>query len=875
MGQVYRARDTRLNRDVAIKVLPEHFAQDADRLARFTREAQTLAALNHPNIAAIYGIESNAIVMELVQGQDLSDLINVGSGRALPLRDALAIARQIADALEAAHELGIVHRDLKPANIKVREDGTVKVLDFGLAKALDPLAGSNAAAGRADLPTVTSPALTMRGVIMGTAAYMSPEQAAGKTVDKRSDLWAFGVVLLEMLTGRRVFPGEDIAHVLAAVLKSEPDWTALPPDTPAAVRRLLRRCLEKDRRRRIADASDARLELEDALTPSTDVVTHTAPKRKLLLPMLGACAVVGLVTALAVWALTRPAARPADAVVRFVIQPPAAEFLNMESIWRSIAVAPDGTQLAYIAAGSGSGGQLMLNGFDDIHARPVAGAAQVRDPFFSPNGQSIAFQGNTGLDRIPVAGGTPVSVVNDASLSMRGASWGDDDTIVFGRSETGAGLFRVSATGGTPVALTTPNAAIHEGGHVFPSVLPDGRGVLFTIRPDNSNPVRVAVLDSRTGKYRTLIPGASNASYVKTGHVVFESSGSLRVAPFDLASLTITGESRPLVDRVVMTLQGEANYSVSRSGALAYVPARPAPPRSLVWIDRTGKETAITDLPIGPYSEPHLSPDERKIAMSLSDPNEDVWIWDLIRGGLSQFTRMPQRDDLPVWTPDSKSIVFASNRTGETRLYRQAIDETGEAVPIDTGLRPVPSSITGDGHVLLHQNDSGTRWVLFDVALSPGSVAQPLIRTPNLDQQLNAATSPDGHWFAYNSTEAGTHQVFIRPYPATDARRWQVSNTGGERPLWSRDGRQLFYLQSDRGATWLMVATVQTGGSPDVGLPTRLLDLTRYVTSGLHPIDVWRNGERFLVIKAEPSADQRAATAHIVVVLNTFGGRRE
>jgi serine/threonine-protein kinase len=707
---------------------------------------------------------------------------------------------------------------------------------------------------------------------MGTAAYMSPEQAAGKTVDKRSDLWAFGVVLFEMLTGRRAFEGDDIAHVLAAVLKSEPDWASLPQDTPVAVRRLLRRCLNKDRRRRMADASDIRLELEEASAPTTDMPAPiAAPKRTPWLAMIGACVVVGLVTALTVWASMRPAPSPKDGIIRFVIKPPVAEPLNMESIWRSIAIAPDGSRLAYFSGSSVCGGQLMVKGLDEILGRPVAGAAEIRDPFFSPNGQWIGYMGGGGLAKFPIAGGTRIPIVDDATLSVRGASWGDDDTIVFGRSEAGAGLFRVSASGGTAVAITTPDAATHEGAHVFPSVLPNGRGVLFTIRADSANPVRVAVLDSQTGKYRTLIPGASNASYVQTGHLVFEFSGSLRVVPFDLATLKVTGDTRPVAERVAMTFQGEANYSVSRSGALAYVPARPAPPRSLVWIDRTGKVTPISGLSIRPYSTPRLSPDERKIAVSLSDENEDVWIFDLVRGGLTQLTNVPQRDDLPVWAPDSKSIVFTSNRTGETRLYRQVVDEAGEATPIDSPLRPVPTTITGNRHVLFHQN-SGTRWALFDVALSPGAVPQPLIPGAGLDQQFNAAISPDGRYFAYNSSEAGNNanQVFIRPYPVTDTRRWQVSNTGGTRPFWSSDGRELFYLNQDN---WVMVARVPTTGSPVTGVPTKLLDISRYMVAGLRQIDVSKDGQRFLVVKPEPSVDQSAATAHIVVVLNQFSGR--
>jgi Tol biopolymer transport system component len=878
MGEVYRARDTQLNRAVALKVLAAGTAQDGDRLARFAREAQVLAALNHPNIAAIYGLADSddrslstgrALVMELVEGPTLADRIARGP---IALDEALRIARQIADALEAAHEQGVVHRDLKPANIKVRPDGTVKVLDFGLAKALDPLAASEAAAAMASLPTVTSPALTMRGVIMGTAAYMSPEQAAGKPLNKRTDIWAFGVVLFEMLTAHRPFEGEDIAHVMAAVLKSEPDWTLLPPDTPVALRRLLRRCLEKDRRRRMADASDARLELDEAVAPASEgLPTPQAATRTSWLPIAGACAAGVLATALAAWAIMRPAARPPEEPVRFIIQPPLTEPLNLETIWRSVAIAPDGSRLAYFVGTSGAGGQLMLHGLGDLQARPVAGAAVVRDPFFSPDGLWIGFMDN-GIRKIPVGGGSAVPIAPDVNLTLRGASWGDDDQIVFATSDPTTGLFRVSAAGGTPVVLSTPDAVTHEGGHVFPSVLPGGRGVLFTIRAGGGSPVRVAVLDSRTGKYKPLISGASNASYASTGHLVYESSGSLRVVPFDLATLELTGDSRQIAERVVMTAEGEANYAVSRTGSLVYVPSRPTTPRSLIWVDRAGRETPIPGLPLRPYSTPRLSPDGTKIAVSISDLDEDVWIWDVVRGGLSQFTKTPLRDDGPVWTPDGKSIVFSSNRSGERRLYLQAVDGTGDAVAIESAFRPIATSITPDGVLLFHQNNNqGTRWALFQVGLTAGASPRPLIPSLGGDQQLFAEVSLDGRYIAYNSTETGLpQQVFVRPYPRTETGRWQPSNGGGYRAVWSRTGRELFYLNPNADALMVTTVRIQATGTPEFGTPTRVLDMSRYFSAGLRPYDVSSDGQRFLVIKPETTTDLSAAAAHIVVVLHPF-----
>ena len=546
MGEVYRAHDTRLHRDVAVKVLLAEVAHDPDRLGRFKREAHLLASLNHPNIAQIHGLEEtaeiSALVMELVEGPTLADRIARG---AIPLDEALPIAKQIAEALESAHEQGIVHRDLKPANIKVRDDGTVKVLDFGLAKALeqgmaagDRGPGAHAGSPTAS-PTITSPALTMHGVILGTAAYMSPEQAKGRAAGPRADVWAFGCVLFEMLTGSRAFSGEDVTDTIVAVLSKEPDWQRLPASA-AAARPLLARCLKKDSKQRLQAIGDARLQIDDMIRGTTDPPAAAVPTTARLGAWWGIAAVVGsaLLAALAMWAFMRPAARDGARPARFEIVPRPEQFLSIHDADRNVAISPDGQHIVYRG---GPKDQLVLRSLDRIEAQVLEDTANARSPFFSPDGQWVGFFDGVTLKKVSIAGGPAIPIC--PSQIPRGADWGEDGTIVFATLDTATGLLRVSAGGGEPTVLTRPDPGQGERDHFALSLLPDGRGVLFTIFPSSAAaPLQIAVLDFRTGQRKTLIRGGSQPEYVETGHLVYAAGRSLTAVRFDLDRLELQSD---------------------------------------------------------------------------------------------------------------------------------------------------------------------------------------------------------------------------------------------------------------------------------------------------------------------------------------------
>ena len=571
MGQVYRARDTKLNRDVALKILPDAFATDPDRLARFTFEAQTLASLNHSNIGAIYGIEETgdvrALVMELVEGEDLSQRIARG---AIRLDETLPIARQIAEALEAAHEQGIIHRDLKPANIKLRPDGTVKVLDFGLAKAVEPPSATKAHSMNS--PTLSIHA-TQAGVILGTAAYMSPEQAAGKSVDRRSDLWAFGVLVLEMLTGRPVFTGETVSHVLASVLKSDPDWTSLPADTPASIRRLLRRCLDKDRKGRLDSAAAARLEIDDALARIGDAATPslTMPRptwqRALPWTVAGALA-AGLALVLVLWAPWRAAAPRRVTRTTITTSGPAA--LTINGVDRDLALSPDGTRIVYVGNGAT---RLFVRTLDALEPVSIASGTGLRGPFVSPDSQWVGFFSGA-LKKVSIAGGPPITIASVEGI-LRGATWAPDDTIIFATGNPAIGLQRVSAAGAIPEVLTRPDHAQGEGDHFWPEMLPGGQTVLFTITSQTGGleAAQVAVRDLRTGTQKVLLRGGSHAHYVATGHLIYVAAGTLRAVPFDLTRLETHGTAVPVLPRLANTTAGTGEFDVASDGTLVYVEA--------------------------------------------------------------------------------------------------------------------------------------------------------------------------------------------------------------------------------------------------------------------------------------------------------------
>ena len=875
MGEVYRARDTKLNREVAIKVLLAAVANDAERLARFSREAQLLASINHPNIAQIYGLEDagdvRALVMELVEGPTLADRI---AHQAIPLEEALPIARQIAEALEAAHELGIIHRDLKPANIKLRADGTVKVLDFGLAKALDPAGATSGEA--ANSPTLSMQA-TAAGVILGTAAYMAPEQARGRAVDKRADIWAFGCVLFEMLTGSRAFQGDDITDTIVAVVSKEPEWKALPASA-SGVRSLLGRCLKKDRRQRLQAIGDARIQIDELISGTSEDVLATRaaiPSRRATPGAIAALAVGAAIAAVATWALTKPAPPAPQQLSRFEIVPPPAQSLNTGSD-RDIAISPDGRHIVYRsgAGGGASGGaQLIVRTIDRVGVQTLSGIANARQPFFSSDSQWIGFFEGGTLKKMSITGGAAIPICETPALS-RGASWGDHNSIVFGTTDASSGLFEVSAGGGEPNQLTWPDKAKGETNHWYPSVLPDGRGVLFTITARNAAATaQVAVLDSRTGKHKTLTRG-SQAEYVEGGHLLYSVTGTLHAVRFDLERLELLGDPMPVVDGVWTAGGGAANYGVSRAGTLVYVPAAAAGTptlRSLVWVDRTGLETPIPSPPRA-YEAPHLSPDGTRVALTIGEPDDsDIYIWDLAREGpLRRLTFDPGIDASPVWTPNGQRIVFRSGGEGlAENLFTRAADGSGTAERLTTSQNfQTPSFITPDGADIVGYEMSAK--TAFDIMWFPlkGAASRPLIRTMSIES--NPELSADGRYIAYQSNESGRYEIYVRRFPEVDAGgRWQASSGGGTRPVWARNGQELFYLDLENTLTAVPVQT--SGGTFAFGRPAKVLD-TAYAEAlvSSRPYDVSADGQRFLMIKENLTADRAAPPGGFVVVLNWF-----
>jgi serine/threonine-protein kinase len=887
MGEVYRARDTRLNRDVALKVLPEVFILDRDRLARFKREAQLVASLNHPNIAAIYGLEESdhvqALVLELVEGKTLADRIADGP---VPVDEAMPIARQIAEALEAAHEQGIIHRDLKPANVKLRPDGAVKVLDFGLAKSLEPVAATGGDVSTS--PTLTSPAMTRLGVILGTAPYMSPEQAKGRQADKRSDVWAFGAVLYEMLSGQRAFKGDDTSDTLAAVLKSEPDWSALAADVPAHIRMLIQRCLAKDRRQRMADMSVALFVMTDEVgrvlldPPRSAGSTELARQpqrplwRRLVVPTAAAI-LVGAAVATAVWLTMRPSAAR---VTRFTHSPTGAGALNVDPQSRDLTVTPDGRHIVYKGTTGTTGTQLFVRALDRLEATPLTSPGMPRAPFSSPDGQWIGFvePAPLTLKKVPITGGPALSLCRLDGPS-RGATWGDDNSIIFATAVTSTGLQRVSSAGGEPTVLTKPNRERGEDDHLWPQFLPGSQAVLFTITATTGgiDASQVAVLDLRTlrtgtGTPKILVRGGSQAQYLPSGHLVYVAAGTLRVVVFDLKRREAIGTPIPVLSQVVTLPTGTAEFDVARDGTLVYMSGGPTvAPRTLVWVDRQGHEEAIKGAPARSYLHPRLSPDGTRAALDIRDQENDIWVWDFARETLTRLTIDPGRDQVPVWMPDGRRVVFSSHAGGYAGIW-QATDGTSTTEPLTqstTGTSQRPSAVSADStRVLFSQAVPATASDVMMLTLEKDRRVEPLVRTPFIEQ--NAEISPDGRWLAYESNDSGQFQISVRPFPDVNKGRSQVSTGGGTQPLWARSGQELFYL-APTGA--LMSVRVERGAAWTAGTPTKLIDAPYYGEDGIssaRSYDVSPDGKRFLMIKQGGGADKHPAPTSLVVVQNWF-----
>jgi eukaryotic-like serine/threonine-protein kinase len=864
MGEVYRARDTRLKREVALKILPEAVATDPDRLAHFQREAEVLASLNHPNIAAIYGLEESdgirALVMELVEGETLADRIARG---AIPLDEVLPVAKQIAEALEAAHEQGIIHRDLKPANIKLRPDGTVKVLDFGLAKLSEAgygirnpgsdRVGTGFSRPNSISPTITSPALmTGVGVLLGTAAYMSPEQAKGRPADKRSDIWAFGCVLYEMLTGRRAFEGEDVADTLANVMKVQPDWTRLPRDTPDPIRRLLRRCLDKDRPWRLADAAAARLDIRDAHEADDRADSRAVPRRPTW--TLAAAVAIGAVAAST---LTWMAVHPSDGGPR-----PVTTFeiplTSVEQGGRMASISPDGRQLVYAA-----NRQLYARRLDRLESVPIRGTEGFNTKmfigfpksFFSPDGTWLAFYRDGQLLKVASTGGAPVTIC--AVEGLYGGSWEQDDTILF--SQGASGIWRVSAAGGVPENIVKIPAGLLAQG---PHLLPGGREVLFALgEPRNMDRAQIVLQSLDTGARRVLIAGGTDARYVPSGHLLYATTGGvLMAAVFDVGTKEVKGTPVALLENVSNHLSGDAEYGVSSNGTLAYIPSNPSA-RTLAWVDRVGHETAIAAEP-RTYSYPRLSPDATRVAVAEDDRERDIWIWELARSTLTRLTVDGAREAFLGWSPDSHYVAFGSDRTGSVNLYRQAADGTGTVERLTMGpLNQYVDDFTPDGKAIIFRQQV-SNYDLMLLPLDGDGTATPLVSTPF--NEVNAQVSPNGRWMVYQSDQSGRDEVYVRPFPRVDAGRWQVSTNGGTRPVWSRDGRELFYIAAD-GTMMAVAVSPDTAFTPST--PTKLFSAQYVLPSLARHYDVAPDG-RFLVIKA--AAGNGAADAGRLVVVENW-----
>ena len=866
MGEVYRARDTRLDRLVAIKILPQAFAADAERVARFRREAKVLASLNHPHITAMYGLEEadgvKALVMELVAGEDLSQRLSRGP---IPLDEALPIARQIAEALEAAHEQGIIHRDLKPANIRIRPDGTVKVLDFGLAKALVSEPDSP---DILNSPTITSP--TRVGIVLGTAPYMSPEQANGRPVDRRTDVWAFGALLYELLSGIRAFPGASAAEALSQVLTLTPDWARLPAKTPAAIRILLRRCLEKNPAKRLDSAVTLRLEIDEALASPASLTPATgraASRRRLSRGVIATAVAASVLAALGTWLVVRQPPPAAVLPARFAIP---MQRTTLEG--NDIALSPDGRYLVYQ-----SRGRLMLRPLDQLEPVALSSVTAGRNPFFSPDSRWIAFFDGGDLKKVAITGEPVITLARELG-SMEGGSWGDDGTIVVSSLDRNIGLKRVSANGGEVTELTKPTT----DPQIAPSMLPGGRGVLFSIWGSTAENRQLMVLDLKSGEQKALLLGGGAPEYLDTGHLVYgtvdersgSASGKLWAVGFDLDRLAVVGE--PV--RVSDTLEFDmfVDYAVSKTGTLAYLPSR-ALSRSFVWVDRTGRETPIDGLPPRPYSTLALSPDGKRAAFGVSDQEFDIWAWDFVRESVTRLTFEPGYDGLPRWSPDGRQIVFQSDRAGALTLHRVAADGSGPVETLTTSKSDhYPNSITPDGTALLFcELRPKTGFDILRLPLTPQVAAsatqsadRPSEATPlvsSLAAEYAANISPDGRYFAYQSAEyGGRFAIYVRPYPDANSRRWQISTGGGFAPVWARSGRELFYLDD---TLTLMAVPVETSGAQfTFGRPAKVFD-TKY-SGNFYSYDVTSDG-RFLMMK-DSLADDRSQPRGLVVVLNWF-----
>ena len=826
MGQVFRAEDTSLKREVAIKVLPPEVADDPDRMRRLEREAQLLAQLDHPNIAAIHGLdEANGVkflVMQLAEGRNLHERLDAGP---LALSEALPIALQIARALESAHEKGVVHRDLKPANVMVADDGTVKLLDFGLAKVFS---GDSSSSSARLSESPTEMATTQPGLILGTAGYMSPEQARGRSVDRRTDVWAFGCVLYEMLTAQRTFAGETVTDVLGAIVHRDPDWDQLPAGTPRPIRALLHRCLRKDASRRIQAIGDARVSIEEYLEDPQaaeailDAESARPPAWRAYAPWAAAAI---LAAALAAMFLMRGGEPPAPPTLRLDMAVGVADDLRDLSLGSSLVLSPDGSQIV-IATGNNQDSRLQIRRLDSTNASTLTGGGTY-NPFFSPDGTWVGFALTNSIEKVPATGGTPLKIV-DVDRS-RGADWGPGGQIVYAPSPS-SGLTSVSADGGEPTPVTTLDETAKEVTHRWPQFLPDGRHVLFTAHvaaAGGFDAATLKVVDLDSGEQTVVYRGGYYGRYAESGHLLFVNEGTLFAVPFDAGRLEIVGSVAPVAEGVADDPgSGGAQFSVSRNGVLVHRRGSSGPGQyPAVWLDRDGQTTTL--LPEArTYVEARVSPDGRRVAMTeLNGGNWDVWVYDLDRGTRTRLTFADGIEGPAVWSPDSSELIYSSDADGSDDLWRKAADGSGEAVQLThEDVQLFVSDWSSNGRYVLAlrggPQDQAIGWAggadigYLDLQAEEVKVV-PFLATRF--QESEAAFSPDGRWVAYQSNESGRVEIYVRPFPPAGG-RWQVSDEGGAYARWAANGRELYY-RTDEG---IMVVTIGDGPSFSASRP-RLL----------------------------------------------------
>jgi serine/threonine protein kinase/Tol biopolymer transport system component len=885
MGEVYRAKDTKLGRDVALKILPASFTNDPERVARFRREAQVLASLNHPHIAQIHGLDeadgTQFLVLELVDGESLDK--RIARGR-IPVEEALTIAKQIAEALEAAHERGIIHRDLKPANIALTRDGNVKVLDFGLAKAVETPSGTSVEAMNS--PTITTPAMmTGVGVILGTAAYMSPEQAKGRAADRRSDVWAFGCVLYEMLTGKRAFGGQDVADTLAHVLTKGPDWAALPMNTPATLRTLLHRCLSRDRRARLDSAAAGRLEIDDALAILQRTTTERVddPRRAIRLwrtltaIAFGVLVILAGVTSVDRLRGARSPSRVAPTVVVFSVSAPEDSSFGTIPVEPHPAVSPDGRRVAFVATRSDGTRLIWIRDLDTVVAQPLAGTSGATGtPFWSPDGRFVSFFALGQLKKIRSTGGPPETLC-DAAGGIAG-TWSPRGDILFAVLD-GEGLRRVSASGGRPEFVTQLDRSREETSHRYPQFLPDGRHFLYLVRSARAEHRGsfVGSLDSRD-RMRVLADDTAAmyerpASPTTPGYLVFVRDTTLIAQPFDADRLELNGEAEPVAPDVpVAPTVRKAPFSVAGS-TLVYRSEDPSVGQ-LMWVDRGGKALGTV---AGPelYQSHRLSPDGRNVVCSLIDRQThktDLWMLNLSRGIRTRLTSDPGEARSPVWSPDENRVAFISNRSGAWTLYTKELT---------AGVREellFKSEIVSDrgGNTYVQQWSSDGRWIVFSYGdLMTGGIhlwalsleTRKPVSAVAADQfnEDQASLSPDSRWIAYTSDESGVREIYIQRFPNA-GRKLRVSVAGGREPQWRGDGKELFFVASDG----TLMATPIRGDEPlDIGTPRALFSLgpeksNAFSQAGhVSSYDAKRDGQRFLIERLS-SADVRSTLTVLV-----------